>query len=116
MAHEIPAINHTLEFSALIDGEWVPCPYKRNTAAAFKEGEAPAEPPVVMWSNSWIEPGLKWKTELTGGSMVRDGFTVEFVRELKDANTFCMELVVKDAETREKVVGPCYRWMRRCEE
>lgn len=44
--------------------------------------------------------------------MVRDGFSVDFTRELKDPDTFCMELVIKDAETNEKVVGPCYRWFR----
>lgn len=116
MIHEIPAINHTLQFTAPIDGTWAPCPYKRNTAATFKDGEIIVDPPEVTWRNTWIEAGIKWKTELTGGSMVPDGFTVEFVRKLQDANTFCMELFVLNAETREQVVGPCYRWMQRVEE
>ena len=113
MTHEIPAVGHSLHFTAPIDGEWCLCPYKRNTAASFKEGEPAQELAPVQWRNSWITPGVKWRTELTGGSMVRDGFGVEFTRELKDEATFCMELFVIDAATQERVVGPCYRWMQR---
>ena len=29
-------------------------------------------------------------------------------RELKEASTFWIELVIKDAGTKERVVGPCY--------
>lgn len=117
MIHEIPAINHTLQFSAPIDGNWVPCPYKRNTAATFKGGSTPmAALPEVLWRNFWIRPEIEWKTELTGGSMVPDGFSVQFVRRLQDQNHFLMELIVNDAETGEQVVGPCYRYMERVAE
>ena len=110
MRHEIPAVGHALHFTALINGEWCLCPYKRNTAASFTEAEnPPTELPPVQWRNSWVEPGIKWRTELTGGSMVRDGFSVVFTRELRDQNTFCMELCVFDEGTKEKVVGPCFR-------